>query len=158
MFKFTTEIDEKSQKALSKNVINFCIACIVIGSIGLLTYIVLGTINDNPYYDFILLFSIPFAIGLVYLVLIKKNIKNMTLKKFTNEYEFNEDHFNVTSIQNNEPVGTQKIYYKDIYKTRETDEYIFVYINKYSAYIMKKSNVESGYLSTLRAILKLSAN
>ena len=77
MVNVKTEIDKTAQKALSKNVIIFCIASIVVGSVGLLTFIVLYAFFENTYLDLLLLFSIPFALGLVYLIMINKNIKNM---------------------------------------------------------------------------------
>ena len=156
MITIRTKIDEKSQNALSRNVIIFCIVCLVVGSIGLLAYIVLSTINENPYLDFILLFSIPFALGLVYLISIKRNIKNMSAKNLTNEYTFNDDHFTIATIQNEEVVGTQKVYYKNLAKIKETGEYIFIYINQVSAFIVQKASTSEENIKLIRALLKQS--
>ena len=155
MVNVKTEIDKTAQKALSKNVIIFCIASIVVGSVGLLTFIVLYAFFESAYLDLLLLFSIPFALGLVYLIMINKNIKNMAESKITNEYNFNEDSLNVTCEKNGEIFGTQKVYYKDIYKVREVKDYIFIYINATSAYIIKKSNATDEEIAIIKRLLKI---
>ena len=155
MITIKTDIDEKAQKALSKGVIIFCIVSLVLGSVGLLLYIGLTMFFENIYLDILLLFCIPFSLGLVYIIMINKNIKTMAKSNITNEYEFNIDHIFVTSYKNGEQVGTQKVYYKDVFKTRETDEYIFIYVNRISAFILKKSNATTEQLTIIKRLLKL---
>lgn len=75
MIKIQTDIDEKSQKSLSKTAQIINIILIVVGIIGLLLYVVLSTIFENSYLDILLVFAIPFGIGIVYYILINKNIK-----------------------------------------------------------------------------------
>ena len=79
----------------------------------------------------------------------------MTANKITNEYTFEDEYFNVTSYKNEDPVGTQKIYYKDIHNVKENQEYIFIYINKVNAYIIKKSNASDEDLKAVQDILAL---
>lgn len=88
MIKIQTDIDEKSQKSLSKTAQIINIILIVVGIIGLLLYVVLSTIFENSYLDILLVFAIPFGIGIVYYILINKNIKKMAENKFTNAYTF----------------------------------------------------------------------
>lgn len=88
MIKIQTDIDEKSQKSLSKTAQIINIILIVVGIIGLLLYVVLSTIFENSYLDILLVFAIPFSIGIVYYILINKNIKKMAENKFTNAYTF----------------------------------------------------------------------
>ncbi len=106
MIKCTTEIDETSQKSLSKYTKIYSIISLVVESIGLLVYLILGTIFDNQYLDFLLLFSIPFGFGLVFLITLNKSTKNMTNNNFVNSYEFDIDYFNVATSKNGEVVGT----------------------------------------------------
>lgn len=155
MITIKTDIDEKAQKALSKGVIIFCIVSLALGSVGLLLYIGLTMFYENIYLDILLLFCIPFSLGLVYIIMINKNIKTMAKSNITNEYEYNIDHIFVTSYKNGEQFGTQKVYYKDVFKTRETDEYIFIYVNRISAFILKKSNATSEQLTIIKRLLKL---
>lgn len=51
MIKIQTDIDEKSQKSLSKTAQIINIILIVVGIIGLLLYVVLSTIFENSYLD-----------------------------------------------------------------------------------------------------------
>lgn len=158
MIRIKTDINEKAQKSLSKDTINFCIVALVIGSIGLLAYIILATIFENNYLDILLLFSIPFGVGLVYIIFINKNIKAMAESKITNEYEFEENYFNVISSKNGEEFGRQKVYYKDIYKVKEKEEYIFIYINKINAYIIDTTNSNEEDLKIIKNLLNLKIN
>lgn len=156
MITIQTEIDEKSQKSLTKISKIVYLTLMIIGAIGLLLYLALGTIYENPYLDVLLLFAIPFGFGLVFYITINKNIKKMTENKFTNEYTFNNDFMNIASVKNGEIVGTQKLYYKDIVKVKENDEYIFIYPNKFNAFILKKSNASEEELTTIKKLLNLS--
>ena len=156
MIKCTTEIDEISQKSLSKYTKIYSIISLVVGSVGLLVYLILGTIFDNQYLDFLLLFSIPFGFGLVFLITLNKNIKNMTNNNFVNSYEFDTDYFNVATSKNGEVVGTQKIYYNNIHKVIERDYYLFIYINKVNAFIVNKNNLSAENLRYLKELLKIN--
>lgn len=156
MIKCTTEIDEISQKSLSKYTKIYSIISLVVGSVGLLVYLILGTIFDNQYLDFLLLFSIPFGFGLVFLITLNKNIKNMTNNNFVNSYEFDTDYFNVATSKNGEVVGTQKIYYNNIHKVIERDCYLFIYINKVNAFIVNKNNLSAEDLRYLKELLKIN--
>ena len=66
MITIQTEIDEKSQKSLTKISKIVYLTLMIIGAIGLLLYLALGTIYENPYLDVLLLFAIPFGFGLVF--------------------------------------------------------------------------------------------
>lgn len=131
------------------------IILIVVGIIGLLLYVVLSTIFENSYLDILLVFAIPFVIGIVYYILINKNIKKMAENKFINAYTFENDFLNIATIKNGEIVGTQKLYYKDIVKIKENSEYIFIYPNKFNAFIIKKFNVNEEDLKAVRILLNL---
>ena len=51
MITIQTEIDEKSQKSLTKISKIVYLTLMIIGAIGLLLYLALGTIYENPYLD-----------------------------------------------------------------------------------------------------------
>ena len=156
MLKVSTVIDAKAQKALSNNTMIASIIALVIGALGIVAYVILSTFINNSYIDILLIFCIPFAIGLIYVITINKNIKAVAVNQFTSEYDFDTDYFNVTSSMNGDIVGTQKVYYRDLYKIREKDEYIFIYINKFNVFIVKKSNISGEDLIALRSLLKLT--
>ena len=109
-----TEISREVQAELFKNAKIANIIALVIGSVGLLAYIILSIFIESPYLDALLLFAIPFGFGLVFLISINITIKKAEQNKAENEYVFDDELFAVTSSRNDNVVGTSKIYYKDI--------------------------------------------
>lgn len=155
MFSAKTKIDVEIQKELSKKLYTYSLIALIIGSVGLLVYLVLATIFDNPYFDILLIFSIPFGFGLVFILTIKKLIKNVQAINQVNTYVFEENYLNVTTTRNLEVVGTAKLYYKELFKSRETKNYIYMYVNKNSALPVKKENLSQDELIILRSFLGL---
>lgn len=155
MIKIKTDIDEKAQKAFCKNAVIACIVSLIVGSVGLVSYIVLCAFFNSDFLDIMLVFSIPFGFGLVYLIFINKNIKKTAESKISNEYEFYDDFFTVASIKNGEEFAREKIYYKDLYKSKEKNEYIFVYVNKARAFIINKNAARREDLQAIKTKLKI---
>ena len=155
MFTVKTKIDIAVQKALSRRLYRNSLIAMIVGAIGLLVYLVVATIFENPYLDILLVFAIPFGFGLVYVITINKLMKNVELINQTNEYTFEESFFTVTTTRNAEVTGSAKIYYKELYKNREEKDYIFMYINKTSAIAVQKSNMTNDELIILRSLLDL---
>ena len=118
MFTTKTKIDIEVQRELSKKSYNIAFVAMIIGAIGLLAYIIVGTIYELPILDIMLIFAIPFAFGLVYMIAIKKLLKKVEEIDSVNEYTFNETFFEVNTIRNGESVGSAKIYYKELYKSK----------------------------------------
>ena len=76
MFTAKTDINKEIQKELSRPLYIVSIVTLVIGIVGMVAYVVLGTIFDNPEIEYMLAFSFPFAFGLVLLITINKLCKN----------------------------------------------------------------------------------
>lgn len=156
MITIKTEINEDAQRALTKRIQRIYLALIVISSIGLLAYVVFSVIFiDADYLEYLLLFAIPFGFSLIFYITINTNIKKMEENKFVNEYEFENEYFNVKTSRDGDEIGTQKIYYKDIVKIKEDNEYIFIYINRTNAYIVKKANASLENLQRLKVMLNI---
>ena len=75
MVKVKTAVYKKSQKELSKNTRMAYLISMIVGIVGLVAYVVLGTFIENPYLDVMLIFAVPFGFGLVFYITINKNIK-----------------------------------------------------------------------------------
>lgn len=157
MIKCNTKIDLNVQKELNKNLFVVSLICIIIGSLGLLTYVVIGTIFENlsTFFDLLLLFALPFGFGIVFLISIKKTEKNVQLKVLENQYEFNQDYVSVTTFTNGENIGTVKFYYKDFKKVKESQSYIFLYLSTSSAFPVKKSNLSNADLQNLKLLFNI---
>ena len=61
----------------------------------------------------------------------------------------NEEFMEVSSIKNGEVIGTSKIYYKDLVKVKETENYLFLYPNKTQAFAISKK-ISTEELSLLK--------
>lgn len=155
MFTVKTDINKEIQKELSRPLFIVGIVTLVLGIFGIVAYIVLGTIFDNPEIEYMLFFSLPFSFGLVLLITINKLCKNADKIPQYNQYTFEEQYFMVTTYRRGENVGTVKLYYKDLVKSRESKNYIFMYLNKYSAVAVAKDQLNSDELILLRSFLGL---
>ena len=155
MFTAKTGINKEIPKELSRPVYIVSIVALVIGIVGMVAYVVLGTIFDNPEIEYMLAFSFPFAFGLVLLITINKLCNNADKIPQYNQYTFEEEYFMATTYRCGENVGTVKLYYKDLAKSRESKNYIFMYLNKYSAVAVAKDQLNSDELILLRSFLGL---
>ena len=153
-----TELDKEAQKALTRTFFILSLISLIVGAIGLVLYIVLNIFLTSSYLDVLLVCSLPFGFGLVYIIMINNIIEMTSASKIINEYTFENDYFMVSSIKNEEVVSTNKIYYKEIYKIKEKDGYLLLYINLSNAYIIKEGNLSSENLTLLKAILKIGKN
>lgn len=153
-----TELDKEAQKALTRTFFILSLISLIVGAVGLVLYIVLNIFLTSSYLDVLLVCSLPFGFGLVYIIMINNIIERTSASKIVNEYTFENDYFMVSSIKNGEVVSTNKIYYKEIYKIKEKDGYLLLYINLSNAYIIKEGNLSSENLTLLKAILKIGKN
>lgn len=156
MFKTATVINSEVQKEISKKAYIIWLTALIVGVIGLVAYIVLGTIfPDVSELDLLLFFSMPFGFGLVFVLTIKKQIKSVQTLNQVNTYEFFEDHVVVSTVRNMEVVGSVKVYYKDLTKSKETEKYFLLYLNNVSVLPIKKDGLKIEEQVLVRSFLNL---
>lgn len=156
MFKTATVINSEVQKEISKKAYIIWLTALIVGIIGLVAYIVLGTIFPNvSELDLLLFFSMPFGFGLVFVLTIKKQIKSVQTLNQVNTYEFFEDHVVVSTVRNMEVVGSVKVYYKDLTKSKETEKYFLLYLNNVSVLPIKKDGLKTEEQVLVRSFLNL---
>ena len=156
MFKTATVINSEVQKEISKKAYIIWLTALIVGIIGLVAYIVLGIIFPNvAELDLLLFFSMPFGFGLVFVLTIKKQIKSVQTLNQVNTYEFFEDHVVVSTVRNMEVVGSVKVYYKDLTKSKETEKYFLLYLNNVSVLPIKKDGLKKEEQVLVRAFLNL---
>lgn len=158
MIKIKSCVDEKAQKSLAKHSLILYAVILALGIAGLVGYVTWGILSDSEAASVLLIFAVPFVAGLVMLLSLRQNVKKMAQNNYINEYEFDEEYLSVATYQNGEVKGTHKVYYKELHKVRENDEYIFLYLNSKSAYIVAKSDATAEDLTALRQLLSLSDN
>ena len=150
-----TKLDEKMQKELARPALVTYFFLMIIGIIGLLAYIIIGTAVANANVEYLLAFSIPFIIGLVFYLIVKRQLKQTKNSTKLNVYEFYEDFVNIKTMNNGETVGTTKIYYKDIVKRRESKNYFFLFINNVNAFPIAKCEFTEDELKKIRILLNI---
>lgn len=158
MIKIKSVVDEKAQKSLAKHSLILYAVILAAGIAGLSGYVIWSLFPDSEASSVLLIFALPLVVGLVMLLSLRQNVKKMAQNNFINEYEFDEEFFNVATYQNGEVKGTHKVYYNELHKVRENDEYIFLYLNSKSAYIVAKFEATEEDLAALRQLLHLSDN
>ncbi len=93
-----------------------------------------------------------------YFISPKKQYKVMAKTANTqNNYIFTEESFSISS-NNDVFEGNSKIDYSALILTKETKEYIFLYVRKNLAYIVDKKTIEGGTVEALRNVLSKNLN
>lgn len=103
-----------------------------------------------------LIFAVPFGVGLVLYLVLNANIKQLAQKNYVNRFEFNDETLDIATMQNDEVIATYKLHYNEIVKVKETEKYYFVYIAKFSAYIISKENLTEDEKNKINKLLKIS--
>lgn len=150
-----TKLDEKMQKELVRPALIIDLITMIIGIIGLSAYIIIKIFVENSNVEYLLIFSIPFAFGLVFYLTVKKQLKKIKNNIKLNIYEFYEDFMNIKTMDNGEDVGSVKIYYKDLVKKRESRNYFFLFINNVNAFPIAKCELTENELKEVRNLLNI---
>lgn len=151
MFKCSMVLDIKLQRELNERNWLISLISLIVGSIGLGVYIVIATFYENYFLELMLwVCAFAFGYGLVFLILIKKINKKAAQRNITISLEINEDLVIENDLKEGEVISTNKVYYKDLMKVRETENYLILYVNKASAVPILKSAFTPEELSTIK--------
>ena len=151
MFKCSVKIDEKLQNEVNEKMWIVSLISTIVGAIGLGAYIILATFFDNLLLEILLwVMAFSFGFGITYMITIKRINKKSVSNDATDELEIFEEYVNLTTIKNNEVIVSLKTYYKDLYKIRETKNYLLLYINKSSALAIPKQAFTTEEYSTIK--------
>ncbi len=155
--RYKTELNASMLRELNAKVKLIYKILLIVGIIGMVAYIVLGTILEEEVWwcEILLVFAIPFAIGLIMLLAITKMEKSTEGSFKYNEYLFEDEYFMVETFSNGENIRNAKIYYKDVVKLKETTNYIFLFIQMKQAYpIIKQDFTEAEKQKLLSKVIK----
>ncbi len=158
MVECITVINDKVQRQISKKLYISSIVCLVIGIIGVILYIVLSTIYQNSWADLLLLFAIPFGFGLTFFITLDTNYRILKNTAMVNFYIFDDDYLFVTTIKDNENVGSSQIPYNSITKIKENKLYLFIYINKVSALPVEKASLSEEDIKYIKSKINTNQN
>lgn len=150
--KCTVKIDENLQKELNFKSWLIYLIFTIIGSVGLLAYIVIGMFTESQVLEFILWISaFAFAFGIVMILSIKKINKKAIANGFIDTLEFEQDFCIEKTSKNDEVISTLKVYYKDLIKLRETKNYLFLYVNQAGAIPLPKNAFSNEEFETIKS-------
>lgn len=151
-----TPVNEENQRELTAVRRKTFLLAIIIGAVGMLAYVVLRTFIESPVLDVMLIFAVPFGVGLVLYLVLNANIRQLAQKNYVNRFEFNDETLDISTMQHDEVIATYKLHYNEIVKVKETEKYYFVYIAKFSAYIISKENLTEDEKNKINKLLKIS--
>lgn len=160
--KVETRLDENAQKEFMRTLFIVSLICLVIGSIGIVGYIVwnvTSAILETYEPDIVILIAVAvfFAFGLIFVLTYNKVVKKARTEDKKEEYEFFSNYLIANDYLNGEQVATVKIYYKNIIKRRETKNYLFFFVQTNAACALSKAALTKEELNTVRSLLGFSA-
>lgn len=148
-----------AQKQLTKSLYAVSLVSFIIGTIGILTYIVAGVVyevmyeQELPALDVLLVISaVLFGFGLVFVITVRKQNKDAV--KFNGcslSYEFFADCIIVREFKYGEQTGVIRWNYAQITKCRQKNNYIYIFM----VYPLDISPLTAEELNTVKSLLKL---
>lgn len=150
--KCRVQINEKLQKELNEKIWLTGLIMTIVGAIGLGLYVIVSAFFGEKLIIEMLFWAVlfVFALGVTYLFLVKSANKRALKDIKTDEIELFEDCYVEQTLKNEEVVGTMKVYYKDLIKVKETENYLFLYPNKMVASAIPKSEFSAEDFSKIK--------
>lgn len=124
--RFCTKVDKDVQRAVNKKKKNLAAAVLVFGTAGVLAYIVLGAFIEESWTEILLVFAVPFALGLIWVLALRRTEKDVPFAGAVNTYEFDESGFAVRTEKDGAVLGEYRIEYKDVAKANRAGGYLVI--------------------------------
>jgi len=154
MIENTTVLTKDVQKSMTKKVWVGSWIALAIGTIGMLLYVFSELIwGVQKWTEFLLIFALPFGFGLVYIIMLNKIYKNPFDERNVNIYQFEPDGFTVVTFRGEMNTGSMRVSYDQIAKVKETPDYLFLFVNKFSAFAVKKFDTPISDIETIKSYL-----
>lgn len=157
MFNCKTPFTTDMQKELNHTRYVWGVVLTAIGLVGVSAFLVVAFCF--PYLDYLftaLIFSfLPLIFGGMIVWSCIRQVKIVSRMNIINTYDFAPDFVVITTIRNGETIGLMKVYYTELKKVKETENYLFLYQNPTSAFPVKKSEFNVADLIILRGIFRI---
>ena len=154
MIEITTVLTKDIHKSMTKKIWIGSWVALIIGTIGLLFYLFSEFIwGEQKWTDFLMAFAVPFGFGLVYVITLAKAYKRPLNSQNVNIYQFEPDGFTVITFQGETNTGSMRVTYDQISKVKETPDYLFLFVNKFSAFAVKKTETSPADIETIKTYL-----
>ena len=117
-------------------------------------YIVLATVIGAAWTDALLVFAVPFAVGLILLITVRRNIKAAGKQAHDeNFYRFDADSVTIETRSDGAVKATAVMRYTDFVRKRETKSFFLLYVNRFSVIPVRKSSLTPDEQAVLRGWL-----
>lgn len=157
MIDFTTSIkaDYNLQKEINMRAFVISLVMLILSAALMIVYIVVTNIKGTDAFWLVILVVavIMFAVSLVNVILIRKINKTANEKSVELRYVFNEDYYVAEEYKNSENTATVKVYYSEVFKTRETKNYFVIYRSAQIAHPISKKDVDEKQLQALKNVI-----
>lgn len=161
--KATTALDDKMQKEMSQTSHRIALSFLIIGAAGVFLFAVFQIVSffidfdDEGYFFILIFFALFLAMGFYLQFVLGKTEENVRAANKVSCCEFFKDYFLVTETVDGKTVSNTKVYNDRIIKVKQTKNYLFLYIDKASAYPIARSELSQTELNTLRAAFGLES-
>ena len=106
-----------------------------------------------PRTEIFLIFALPFGFGLIFIITLDTNYRTLKNNAMVNFYAFNDDNLSITTMKNNENIGTSQISYNNIIKVNENKNYLFLYLNRVSVLPIDKRTLSNDDVNKIKEII-----
>lgn len=138
----------------------------IVGGIGTVAFLVLYIIaeyvfpkvDDLIFMLFLIVFASLLGGGIGLKILLAKNLKTVRGLNKEVDYEFFKTYFTIIEKLNGETIASAKIYNAQILKRKETQNYLFLYINASAVYPVDKTQLNAAELNTLKANFSIGSS
>ena len=151
MKRCSVKYDQKVQKELVFKMWVFGLTCGIVGSLGLVAYMILGFYFSGLWLDCMLLtMFILFTAGLAIVISINLTGKSATKSDCVNNIEINENSIMLNVLKDNKLMVSVNILYKNLYKFKETKNYFFLFLTKDKVIPILKKDFKSEERSMIK--------
>lgn len=154
--KSSAKFDEKLYSQINR--VNFicCAIILVVGAAGLILMVVMHFIVPESDDIFLIVcFGILTAAGLFLTIATRINIKKAIRADKNNETEVYSDHFLVTEFERGIKVADAKVYFKSLYKCKESKDFFLAYVTRTAVHPIGKEGMTPAERAAVRQIMGL---
>lgn len=155
MIECFTPVDFQTKRAFNGKVRNIAVAFLAIGFVGIVAGIVVMSMVQQLWTAVFLVFLLPLAIGIYMMRKVYTAVNQVLDRHLVNQYLFDTDTFAVNVYENEQRIGQSIVNYSELIDVKEDKQFIYMFLNEYSAMPVLKSALSAQDLQQVRKWLGL---